>query len=318
VIAKSKDPLYFGRISFDGGSFGLDNADGAYDQLAASGGALWGGAVRVLQGFDTDAYASFLKMASGLIENVRVEQMLASIDTIDKRKFLSRKVPRRTYDIGTYPTIHYDDLGKPIQLVYGDCKRVPCVCTNQDAVAPASYSFKVCDVADHANGIQSIDSVEVDKVVKTPASTNLTAATFTLALADYTPGQTVTASVHGVKDGSSALIQNAADVIADLLLNYLGLTYSATYFNTTEWAAAKAVAMNVGVCIKDAVEVFQVIEDVCASSLLNFIQQDDGLFTLRAYDAARAISDTYAADQLMATPSIFHDTSQVLTSTDVG
>ncbi len=316
VLTKSKDRLFFGRVSFDGGSIGIKNSDGAYDQLASAGSALWGGAIRVLQGFDDDAYGAFLKMASGLAEGLSISRDLASVRMVDKRKFLSRRAPRRTYSIGAYPNINYTNLGKPIQLVYGDCKRVPCVCTNEDGASP--FSFKICDCADHANGIQSIDAVYVDKVLKVPDSTSLTTGEFTLASAKYTPGQEVTASVHGLLDGSSVLIENGADVILDLLITYLGLTFTATYFNTTEWAAATAVAMDVGLCVIDAVEVFQIIEDVCASTFLNFIQQDDGVFTLRAYDPLRAVSETYSQDQLMETPEVRHDTSQVITSTDVG
>jgi hypothetical protein len=315
VIAKSKDPLYFGRISFDGGSFDLENADGAYDQLASASGALWGGAVRVLQGFDSDAYGAFLKMASGRIESVSISQMLATVNMIDGRKFLSRKAPRRVFSIGSYPNINYTNIGKPIPLAYGLLREVPCVCVNEEATAPATWDFKICDCTDHP--IQSIDQIYSDGVKVTATTSSLANGTFSLAGGDFKSGTMVTADVHGYT-AASVLINNPGDIILDLLNLYLGIPYTGVFFNTAEWAAASAEAMVVGIFVDEAREVFEIIEDICASTLLNMIQQDDGLLTLRIYDPSRAVSDTYAADQLQETPMVEYDATQVLTSTMIG
>jgi len=316
AISKSRDPLFYGRISFDGGVIGIDNHDGGYDSLAAGESALWGGAVRILQGFDTDAYGSFLKMAAGVVENVRLSQTRAEITMIDKRKFLSRKAPRRVFDIATYPNINYANLGKPIPLAYGVLRDAPCTCLNDEATAPATWDFKICDCTDHA--IQSIDQIYVKGVKVTATTSSLANGTFGLLGCDYAVGDEVSADMHGYVDGGAALIDNPADIILDLMNLYLAIPYNATYFNTTEWAAASALAMNISIFIGDAVEVFECIEDICAGALLNMIQQDDGRYTLRVYDAARTISDTYSADELLETPTIECDTSQIITSTLVG
>jgi hypothetical protein len=114
------------------------------------------------------------------------------------------------------------------------------------------------------------------------------------------------------------LIANPGDIILDLLNLYLGIPYTGVFFNTAEWAAASAEAMVVGIFVDEAREVFEIIEDICASTLLNMIQQDDGLLTLRIYDPSRAVLDTYAADQLQDTPTVEYDATQVLTSTMIG
>jgi hypothetical protein len=176
-------------------------------------------------------------------------------------------------------------------------------------VKAGDYCYNVTDSA-------SARVVTVDSATQLSVDDDVFPTGKAYVIYPYAPGDEVTASVHGFLDAGSALIENAADVIVDLLVTYLGITFDATYFNLAEWATAKALAMDVGVFVEEPVEVFQIIEDVCV--LLNFIQQDDGLFTLRAYDAARTISDTYSADQLMSTPRIRNDTSQILTSTDIG
>lgn len=167
AISKTKDPLFFGRVSFDGGVIGIDNTDGGYDSIVSGGSSLWGGAVRIKQGFDTDAYASFLSMAAGTVDAVTVDRDLVQISMIDKRKNLSRMAPRRVFDIGTYPNINYSNLGKPIPLAYGLLYDVPCVCVNDEATAPTTWDFKICDCTDHA--ILSIDSVRVDGITRTRA-----------------------------------------------------------------------------------------------------------------------------------------------------
>lgn len=308
AIAKTKDPLFFGRVSFDGGVIGIDNEDGGFDSIVS--GALWGGAVRIKQGFDTDAYAAFLSMAAGVIESVVITRDLVQLTMIDKRKNLSRMAPRRVFDVGTYPNINYANLGKPIPLAYGLLYNVPCVCVNEEAVAPATWDFKICDCTDHA--IVSIDQIYADGIKRTASTSSVANGTFSLIGADFTVGTLVTADIHGYAT------TNAADVILSLMLDYLGIVYNATNFNTTEWAAATALALNVGVFVNNATEVFSIIEDICNSSMLNMIQQDDGRYTLRKYDATRAIDQILNVDELLETPTIEYDTTAIISSTLVG
>jgi hypothetical protein len=309
-ISKTKDPLFFGRISFDGGAIGIENTDGGYDSIVSGGAALWGGAIRILQGFDTDAYASFLKMAAGVIESVSISRDSVQVTMIDKRKNLSRMAPRRVFDIGTYPNINYANLGKPIPLAYGILYDVPCMCVNEEATAPATWDFKICDTTDHA--IVSIDSIRSDGKTVTASASSTANGTFSLNGADFTVGTQVTAHIHGYST------TNAADVILDLMSTYLGIAYNATNFNTTEWATATALSLNVGLWVDSAREAFSIIEDVCVSSMMNLIQQDDGRYTLRKYDAARVVDQVLNADELLETPSVEYDTTQVISSTSVG
>jgi hypothetical protein len=310
AISKAKDPLFFGRISFDGGDITLDNHDGNFDSLVQGNPGIFGGAVRILQGFDSDAYASFTRMASGLIEGMKIDRDSCTVTMVDQRKYLSRSAPMRTYEVATYPNLNYANYGRPIALAYGKLSGVPCVCLNEEAVAPATWDFKICDCTDHA--IVSIDQIYSDGIKVTASASSLANGTFSLNGADFKVGTVVKADIHGYAT------TNAADVIADLLLNYLGLTYNVTNFNTTEWAVAQATAMNVGVYVGDSREVFAIIEDICTSAMMNFIQQDDGRYTLRIYSASRAIDQTLNRDELLATPSMSHDPSQVVSSVSVG
>jgi hypothetical protein len=324
TLTKAKDPLFFGRIVFGGGTSGLENADGLFDLTAENGGALFGAQIRHLQGFNTDPYANFVRLDTSIVQNVHVKQDVFDLDFVDRRAFLSAKAPSRVFDVATYPNIKPTNIGKEIQLAYGTIFDMPVMCVDEAiGGSPTQFNFKICDTADHANGIQSIDAIYVDGVAVTPVSTSLTNGTFILALANYKPGNTVTADVHGYKDGSSNFISCATDVILDLLLIYYGLTYISANYNLTEWAAAKTLQGTyfpggIGLVVEKATEVFTIVEDICASTLLNLIPQDSGILTLRMYDPNRSVTQIFLADEVMVVPVRDYDVTQVISSTMVG
>ncbi len=324
TLTKAKDPLFFGRIVFGGSTTGLENADGLFDLIAENGGALFGAQIRHFQGFDTDAYAAFTRLDTSVVQNVHVMQDIFQLDFVDRRSFFSVKAPSRVFDVTTYPNIKTTNIGKEIPLAYGTILGMQVMCVDEAiGGSPTQYNFKICDTADHANGIQSIDNVYVDGKIVTPTSSSLTNGTFILALADYKPGNTVTADVHGYKDGSSNFISCATDVILDLLSIYYAMTYISANYNLTEWAAAKTLQGatlpgGIGLVVEKATEVFTIVEDICASTLLNLIPQDSGVLTLRMYDPNRATTQTFKADEVMAIPARDYDTTQVISSTMVG
>lgn len=318
VFSKTKDPLYFGRISVDSAQFSIDNADGVYDTIGEDEAALWGAPVRILQGFDDDLYGAFIRLSSGFIDGVRVGATSVSFTTIDNRAGLSRSVPVNDFDATTYPNIDPKYVGKPIPLVYGIVKSMVATCTNDLESSPASYAFKIADTAGAGHSIKSIDAVYVNGVVVTPSATSLANGTFNLAVADYNPRDVVTVDLIGFEDGGDAII-SPADIIVDLLDTWLGLAYTSANYDTTEWAATKADVDDAypdgaGIVIDKAREVFSIVEQLCASFLLNMIPKDNGQFTLRMYDPARAVSQTFAVDELLEVPTLSYDTSQVISS----
>lgn len=324
TLTKAKDPLFFGRVIFGGATTGLENADGYFDLIAENGGALFGAQIRHLQGFDSDPYANFARLDTSIIQDVHILQDVFNVDFVDRRAFLSSKAPSRVFDAITYPNIKASNIGKEIPLAYGTILDMNVMCVDEAIGGPpAQYNFEICDCADHANGIQSIDVVYVNGVAKATVSTNLINGTFVLSNANYAPGNTVTADIHGYKNGAGTFISCATDVILDLLAIYYGLTYISANFNLTEWAAANALQLayfpgGIGLVVDTATEVFTIIEGILASTLLNLIPQDAGVLTLRMYNPNRAVTQTFTGDQVMAVPVRDYATSQVISSTMVG
>ncbi len=315
-VSKHRDPLFYGRIAFEGGRIAIDNTDGFFDRIGEDN-DVFGNSVRILQGFEGFDYADFARMGQGLIETIRVGRDLLEVEMVDERKKLSRRAPSRVFDAATYPNIKPGNIGKPIPLAYGVILNAPVLCTNEaESPAPATYSFKLADCTDH--GIHAITEVRVNGVVKATASTDLAAGTFTLAAADYSPGDKVACDFTGYEDDSGDPIANAADVILDLLETQLAMDYDAASFDQAEWAIAAALAPDIGILVDDPTEVYDITEDICASSLLVFFQHDDGRFTLRKYTPYRAVVQKFSADELLEVPIVEYDQSEVLSSTMIG
>ena len=321
-VTKTKDPLFFGRISLDSGSLSLDNTDGAFDAIGENASALFGAEARILQGLDTDAYGAFVRLATRMVENVRVSRDSAEFDLADKRKGLSRSVPLNVFDSVTYPDLDSSDIGKPIPLAYGLVYQTPVVCTNKnEGGPPAQYHFKLADTAGAGHNIKSVVYVYVNGVSVAFTNVNLATATLDVASGVYAPGDEVWVTFTGFETGG-AMIENPADVILDLLNTWLGITYIAANFNLAEWAATTAAVTAmfpdaIGLFIDSPTEIYAILQDICASFLLNMIPQDDGKFTLRMYDAARAVSQSFDASDLLEVPSYEYDTSQLISYTSV-
>ncbi|KKK52228.1 hypothetical protein LCGC14_3107030, partial [marine sediment metagenome] len=134
-------------------------------------------------------------------ENININEDTFSIEIVDKRKQLSRTLPKNVYDATTYPNIKDTNVGEPIPLGYGTILNAPAVCLNEKE-ATATFTFKLVDVADHVYGINSIDTVYVENdpdilTVVTPSSTDLLNGEFVLTAGVYSTSTTVTADFKG-------------------------------------------------------------------------------------------------------------------------
>lgn len=275
VIELTRDPLLYGVMAFDGGSVVLANHGGRLDSLKDY--FLYGQPLEIRFGGDDLAYADYRLCFKGYILNADLGEEEIRIDGIDKRYELGIKLPVNRFSNATYPYIHEKNIGKPIPLPWGPCKNVPCVCTNENAAAPANYTFKVADVADHANGIAAISQVYVNGEAKNMSANNMTDATFSIASANYAPGRTVTADVVGFNT------TNALSVIEDIIDTYTDIAYNATYFDITEWAAARNNAHNIGLLVEEEKTVADIIADIAKSEAANFLAKDSGLYTWKKF-----------------------------------
>ncbi len=316
AISKKKDPLFFGKVAFGGGEVAIDNSDGHFD-LFGEDNDVFGNSARLLAGFDAAAYEDFRPIFSGFMDRISIGPGELRVSIQDPREQLSLELPRNSFDKTAYPNLKDSSVGKPIPLGYGAMRNVPVICTNEaESPAPATFNFKLFDVADHSYGIKAIDRVYVKGVEKTPSATDLVNATFSLATADYDPGDEVTCDCEGFVDPAGNLIENAVDALVDLLTTYYPVAFNDNFFDLAYWESAATPA--IGLFIGKSRKLIEVLEEICATTLASFLVMDDGRYAHRLYNELAAVRQTFQVHDLLEVPTVDYDPTEILTSVRVG
>lgn len=387
IIAKQRDPVFFGKIAFRGGTISIDNSDGEFDTFAEDR-DIFGAAVRLLVGFDDLPYDDYRRMFSGFIENIAVTQALIRLEIQDDRKRLSKSIPENVFSQSAFPDLAAKNEGKPIPLLYGLCRNVPVISTNEaESPRPVDFEFKICDTADH--NILSIDAAYVDDVEVPAGSKDLTAATFLLetghiiysnlvgvfqegervkgsnsdasgeiaadngsliifdkrpkdpgfdvgenitgtdsgatadvdfyAEGDYYPGDDVSADVQGyVFTATSILIDNALDVIVDMLTSFYPIFFNSNYFNLDQWPTARAP--DIELFADSPKELIDIIEEISSTVFGLFLVEDDGRYGYRIYNENATSLQTIEKEEILnlSEIEIRYDPTEVLTSARIG
>jgi hypothetical protein len=266
--------------------------------------------------------ADYYTVFTGFIEDFIIDSETISIEITDDRKRFSRNLPINVFDLTTYPNIKPRNANKPIPIAYGTVTNAPIMCIDENAgSAEATYNFVICDVADHAAGIQAINQIYIDKgdgpVAASAVTQSLTAATFVLsggsAVDEYEPGDDVTADFEGYASGG-AIISNGLHIITDILSVYLDKTYNTDVYDTTEWTSAQTAAYDCGLWVEDKKDIATIIEDISISNFGSFIVKNDGLYTFRMTDNERTTAKTIVRETQLEQPSADFKSEEFLTS----
>ena len=257
-------------------------------------------------------YGDFRTLFTGYVERYAADAEIFEVLVTDGRKQLQLQLPHTHWDDAIFPDIKPSNVGKPIPLAWGTLVNVPVVCTDEaDSPGPSNWSFKIADTAAHP--ITSIDQVYVNGEVQSHSNEDLDEATFTLSTSVYDAGDTVTADIVGYEhDGT--VVENALDVIVDILEHYGDVTFSSDTYNTTEWAAARALVPDVAIYDHHSHTLISAIEDICISVAGSFLVQNDGKYTFRLTDEARSSAMTILQDEQIGDPRAEFQTDRVLTS----
>jgi len=87
----SRDPLFFGRLSFPSFTVQLANGDGHFDSWVTDN-DIYGNFCRVRHGYANLDYDEYVLMYSGIIEAVEVSEESISVSIVDRRATLTRTV----------------------------------------------------------------------------------------------------------------------------------------------------------------------------------------------------------------------------------
>jgi len=312
-LAVETDPMYYGVLGYGGGEIQIRNEDGAYDHIVAL--KLYGQVIKILYGEEEAPYSEFRLQYSGLIEEFWLDYETLNLQVNDKRKRLSRSVPPNIFDTVSYPYIKAENANRRIPLAYGYCDNVPVICTNEDETSPSYYHFKLCDTAFH--GIQGIDAVCVEGVEKIPVNVSLANATFDLPPADYSPDDEVTADLRGYESGGS-LIENALEVVKDLLASYANIAYTSDNYDQAEFAAALASAPNIQIFVPESTAIETIVGQICQSLNGILFAKANGKFTFRYLHRVTSVLESIPKEEFLSKPKLSFPNNQFASTVVIG
>ena len=322
-VTRKKDFLFYGLLQFPGGRVVLDNVDGELDDLIDSN--IMSQASRMLVGFAGDEYDDFKLFDGFFVDDYGFNFDKFEFEIVDIRKRLSRTLPVAKFTAAEYPDIEPKNVGENIPMPIGQCYDCPVICVNDEEVAPATYTFKVAYIGlDELTryGVKAGQAivVRVDGEEK-PGTLDAAAGTFTLDAADYDPSKQrgkVAIDLIGYADDSNTTIENNLDVLQLVVSEFLGISYIAANYNTTEWAAEQAGVFDIGIFINKDLEVSELIELCCTTEDGVYLIQDDGKITFKTSDTSKAITLTIYGDELLENPGIDPRTNEYLSSVIIG
>lgn len=150
-ISTSRDPLFFGKIQFGGGSVTLNNADGSLDAFGQDHN-IYGNEARIFLGFEDLDKADYEQLFTGYIGDLSIGEGNVSVNIKDRRAQLSRPI---LYSASALNAID------AIQAIMVDNFNILYTSSYFDTVAWASAQAKAANVTiDMQNPEPAIDIIE--------------------------------------------------------------------------------------------------------------------------------------------------------------
>jgi len=231
-----------------------------------------------------------------------VEKQSARLDSLtlslqDRRKKQNIKIPTEVFTVAAYPDIDDSIIDKPIPLLYGTVRCAPAICTN-GKLETGAVAYRVAD------SLTVLGTVEVKIAdvwtVKTPATTTLSTGSFTLSASDgrNSSGNSYECRVNAP---TGVAVTYASDIIKALNLRYLGIQYTDSEYDKTEWEASEALLSSVGILIDKQVELFEVIRQIQAGANIGFRYEynSHGQRTIRIDDWTAASTFRIAVEDII-------------------
>lgn len=244
VETKFGDP---GKIG--GGDISFQNEDGFFDSLALLD---WNaGTCTARMGADAtlpasvgtytpSTYAEYDIVGTWRITGWEKDLGTFRLTLEERLGALKNKIPTVTWERSEFPSIREDDEGKVKQIAYGYVYDVSPVC-----IDTVNYKFRV---AGHA--IKDLQDVRVVKenadglgqwVTVTPTAIDEANAEFTLNPLDWDGSAEVACDFIGRMNADGSLMENASDVVADLIFTQAGEL--AAYKDTASFAASRTALL---------------------------------------------------------------------------
>ena len=279
VIKQQKSEIFWGVSIISSGSAELLNGSGFFDDRYKN--YSWNNRkITILLGGEDLPYTEYTEQFAGKITNVSFATGKFIINYEDNKTDFEDNIPKNSYGTTDYPNLDSEDLGKPIPLIYGTVFKVPLVCNTLSlGTATSLHSFKILDTS--VCSVTSITQVYVNDVAVTHSSASISDASFKLATATYSPGDSVTVSLIANES-------NPIEQIKSIASNVLSVPYNSTNYNTATVSAAVTEANQYpcGIAITEYVSSLEIISDLMRSCMGSFFNDNTGKYSIKIWDTS--------------------------------
>jgi hypothetical protein len=315
-MSRSKTNFFNAKNTNEGGNIVIRNEDAAFDKLTKNTTVL-GNAFRLFIGMVNYGYRSFELLYSGYIRKITTTTKTIVFGIKDNLDKLQIPIPGNRYTLMEYPYLNDSNDGKIIPYIYGKRRNFPVMCVNETEPAATVFRFRIGDMTFY-DAIIAVPAVYryIDKEktdVTAHATIDLLKAEITLPATYYTPGQDVTVDYEGYayNDDPGVLIENALDIIKELIVNHTRANDTALYFNTAKWD--RDIAFSVIPEIDEETTVEKVIEQITGKgTLANFQIDDDGRYSCKIFDPAAAVDLVLQDHEVLSIGPIVSDQAKLV------
>jgi hypothetical protein len=325
-MSVDRDPLFWGIQSRNEFTVEIENSDGALDRLTRDN-DIFHNPSSLLLGFDGDDISDFYPVSKSIIGKITTNKNIVTIENKEYRTALTRSIPTNVYTTADYPNLNPDNVNKPKARVFGVCKKVPIVVTDEEqtvstvAGTTTIYHFKICDSV-YSTGLKSIDAIYV---VKPAGETNITAKAVSVSLPagtfqlKHTTKTDTQANPSPYKKGQAIYVDvtgetqtKGGDIIKKLNKDYYNIDDNSDNYGA--WAETPSL----GLVLAEQKGLDEVIGDICESCQTDFQTDGEEKYNLIGYDVQRSPVATFRKDQQIETGSIEDDPTEIITSILVG
>ena len=278
VIRQQKAEIYWGVSVISSGEIIIANDAGEYDEKYKN--YSWSNKnLTILMGGEDLPYAQYAEQFGGVITDKVLSTARFMIKFKDKKTELDDNIPKNVFDTTTYPNLDDEDDGKPIPLAYGTVLKMPVVCTTLSLGTSTSlHTFKILDTS--VCTVNSITQVYVNDNAVSHSSGSVSDASFKLATATFTQGDSVTVSIIAKED-------NPVEQFKHIASNVLSIPYNSTNYDTAtvSLAVTAADSFPCGLAITESVPALDVFGDLMKSCMGSLYVNNSGVYAVKIWDS---------------------------------
>ena len=295
-ISQQVDLQNYEKLSFASGSIILNNVEGLLDWMIDAN--IYGQSVYLMYLPESDIATGnasrddLVDLAAFYIEDYDIGIQENVIRIQDIRKAQNIEIPVDLFTTDDYSNIEDGYVNEPIPLIYGSVAEVLAIPVN--GATTGNVTFRVAKILTVLGQIQLWHDDVWNDV--TAASSDLSIGSFTLEQAYCRKDGDADGDIFDcrVQSVTGETIAYASDVIKKINLEALGLEYTDTNYDTTEWEAEDTDLSEIGVMFDERIELFEAIRQVQAGANIGFRYEikADGRRTIRIDDTDRTVSAT--------------------------